>query len=327
MNHSQQATEVARLIWPITQQGKIIAQQFSRDHVHPAIAERVRRNTLAVWVIHEFLDALGIPTEPSTSDSWNPVMQLTEDVADLVVSGVGRLECRPVSVDIDHCLVPSEALTERIGYIAVALDEVVGEASLLGFVTEISPTHPQLILDRLQSMDDFPAHLHQIREVLVDQESAQEPSQLTRLSHWLEGHFESGWQSAEELLAQYLWTPAFRQGGAQTQREAPMQIKRAKQLDLGLKLGAEQVALVLEVEQESESFVNIGVRLYPLGGLAYLPEGLTVTILDEADTVCLTAQSRSVDNYLQLYFRGHPGEPFTAQVTLGDVHIVEHFII
>ncbi|NEQ51379.1 MAG: DUF1822 family protein [Leptolyngbya sp. SIO3F4] len=323
MNYSQQATEVASLIWPITQQGKIIAQQFSRDHIHPAIAERVRRNTLAVWVIHEFLDALGIPTELSTSDSWNPVMQLTEDVADLVVSGVGRLECRPVFVDGDNCPVPSEVLTERIGYIAVALDEVVGEASILGFVAEVPPTRPQLRLERLQSMDDFPAHLHQVRQIAV----SQEPSQLTRLSEWLEGYFESSWQSAEELLAQYLWTPAFRQTGTAVQGETPLQIKRAKQLDLGLKLGAEQVALVLEVEQESESFVNIGLRLYPLGGLTYLPEGLAVAILDEEDTVCLTAQARSIDNYLQLYFRGHPGEPFTARVNLGDVCIVEHFII
>lgn len=329
MNYSQQAA--TSLIWPITQQGKIIAQQFSRTHGHPVIAERVRRNTLAVWVMHEFLDALGIPTDLSTSDSWNPVIQLAEDVADLMVSGVGRLECRPVSGEAD-CSVPSEALLERIGYIAVALDEVAGEASILGFVAEVPPSRPQLRLERLHSMDDFPAHLHYMRQSSLNQE----PSQLTRLSQWIEGYFESGWQSAEELLAQYLWTPAFRQGSALAQQEAPVQVKRAKQLDLKFgNLGGEpeaqsetqQVALMLEVEQESESFMNIGVRLYPLGGSAHLPESLTVTILDEADTVCLTAQARSVDNYLQLYFRGHSGEPFTAQVTLGEVCIVEHFII
>lgn len=323
MNYAQQDTHTARLIWPITHQGKSIAQQFSSEHNHPDVAERVRRNTLAVWIIHEFLEALGISTDLSTSDSWNPVMQLVEDVADLVVPGVGRLECRPVAADTERYMLPREALAERIGYVVVELDEVAGEASLLGFVSEVLSTQPQLRLEQLQPMDEFPDHLHQLRQGTPSSHT----SSLTQLSQWLEGHFESGWRSAEELLAQYMWTPAFRQGGQSVQRDVPLAIKRAKQLDLGLKLGAEQVALVLEVNQEDESVVNVGVRLYPLGGPMYLPAGLTVTILDETDTVCLKAQARSVDNYLQLYFRGRPGEPFTAQVTLGEVHIVEHFVI
>ncbi|MEM9265841.1 MAG: DUF1822 family protein [Cyanobacteria bacterium P01_F01_bin.13] len=317
MNHSQQE---ATLIWPITQQGKTIAQQFAHGHAHPTIAERVRRNTLAVWVIHDFLDAIGISSDLSNSDSWNPALQLMEDVADLVIPGVGRLECRPIAAEED-CTVPPAVLTERIGYVAVALDEVAGEASLLGFVAEVPPTHPQLQLEQLQPMENFPDHLHHIRQEIPNPQ----PSELTRLSQWLEGYFESGWQSANDLLAQYLWTPAFRQGPQLPQ--PPIQIKRAKQLDLGLKLGTVQVALVLEVEQDNDSIVNVGVRIYPLGGPLYLPEGLVVTVLDETDTVCLTAQARSVDNYLQLYFRGRPGEPFKTQVTLGDVCVVENFII
>lgn len=323
MNYLQQDTNAATVIWPITRQGKTIAQQFSCNHAQPAIAERVRRNTLAVWVIHDFLEALGVPTDLSTSDSWNPALQLVEDVADLVIPELGKLECRPVCIDkIDEaCNLPLEVLSERIGYIAVALDEAASEAALLGFVSEIPPVQqPYLRLERLLPMADFPDHLHNLR-----QEAA--PSQLTRLSRWLEGQFESGWQSAEELLAQYFWTPAFRQGGQTMQQEAPLAIKRAKQLDLGLKLGTEQIALVLEVGQEMESVVNVGVRLYPLGGAMYLPEGLTITILDRTETVCLKAQARSIDNYLQLYFRGQPGEPFTTQVNLGDVQIAEHFVI
>lgn len=307
MHYSHPA--IARLIWPITQQGKDIAQRFAKEH-HAAIAERVRQNTLAVWVVHEFLAAVGIDTDLSTSDSWNPVLQLTEDVADLVVTGLGRLECRLVAED-NRWHIPAGA--ERIGYVAIALDEVGGEASLLGYL----PGTPSdsLSLDQLSAMDDFPAHLHHIRQSI-----AAEPS--IRLSQWLEGTFDRGWQAVDELLAAYLWTPAFRQGGPARPQETALKIKRAKPLDLG----SAQVALVLEVEQESE-FATIGVRLYPLGEPAYLPTGLTVKILDQADTVCLAAQARSVDNYLQLYFRGHPEEPFTAQVALGDAEVVEHFII
>lgn len=319
MTYSKSATDAAKLIWPITHQGKMIAQQFA--HGHPDIAERVRRNTLAVWVMHEFLAALGIPTDLATSDSWNPAMQLIEDVADLVVPGVGLLECRPVTPTAEDCLMPLEVLSERIGYVCVALDEVAGEASLLGFAAAVSPMQPRLGLDQLRSMDDFPVYLHQLSQ------GEQEPSQLTRLSRWLGGHFESGWQSVDDLLAQSLLTPAFRQGVQSEPLSAPISIQRAKSLDLGLKLGLDQVALVLEVEPENELVVNIGVRIYPLGGPLYLPEGLTVSILDGDNTVCLTAQARSMDNYLQLYFRGYPGEPFLAQVALGDERVVENFII
>lgn len=324
MSYLQQDTNVTMLTWPITQQGKRIAQEFAGDHTHPDVAERVRRNTLAVWVIHDFFVALGIPTDLSASDSWNPVIQAMEDVADLVVPGVGRLECRPVSTKADVYAVPGDVLgEERIGYIAVVLDERAGEAVLLGFLPEISPTQPQLKIRRLQPMEEFPHHLHQVRQTMP----APQTSQVTRLSQWLEGQVETGWQLAEELLAQYTWTPAFRQGAQAVPQEIPQQIKRAKQLDLGLKLGTEQVALVLDVGQDVEGFITVGVRLYPLGGQMYLPEGLSVKVLDDTDKVYLTAEARSVDNYLQLYFRGHAGEPFTIQVSLGEVSLVEHFTI
>lgn len=324
MSYLQQDTNVTLLTWPITQQGKQIAQQFAGDHSHPDIAERVRCNTLAVWVIHDFFVALGIPTDLSASDSWNPAMQAIEDVADLVVPGVGRLECRPVPVEADVCTVPGDALEERIGYIAVVLDEGAGEAALLGFAPQISHAQPQLRIAHLRPMEDFPGHLHQLRQEMITTAS----SQLTRLSQWLEGQFETGWQLAEDLLVQYMWTPAFRQGGQTAQRETPRQVvKRAKQLDLGLKLGTEQVALVIEVGQDSEAFITVGVRLYPMGEQMYLPEGLAVKILDETGKVYLTAQARNLDNYLQLYFRGHSGEPFSIQVDLEDISLVEDFMI
>lgn len=316
MSYSQSNTAV--LNWPITQQGKKIARQFAQHHSHSAIAERVRCNTLAVWVMHDFLNALGIATDLATSDSWNPVIQLTEDVADLVVPDVGRLECRPMLTSTST--VPSEVLTEgRIGYVAVALNEVAEEAALLGFTAEISPTQPQLKLDQLRAMDDFPYHLQQIRQQVTDQEL----SRLTRLSQWLEGHFDHGWQAAEDLLAQYLLVPAFRRRVSVSQHQ--LSIKRAKPFNLGL--GTEKIALLLEVEQSEATVVDIAMGLYPLEEDIYLPEGLNVRVLDEKNTVCLTAQARSMDDYLRLYFRGYPGEPFRIEIALGDVCIEEYFIL
>ena len=212
-------------------------------------------------------------------------------------------------------------IEERIGYVAVVLDEIAEEASFLGFVAKVSATQPQLRLDQLMSMDDFPYHLQQVRQGPTVRES----SQLTCLSQWLEGHFENGWQVAEDLLAQYLLMPAFRQR-VQTSQQLPS-IKRAKQLDLGLNVGTEKIVLLLEVEQPGAAVVDIAMRLYPLGETLYLPEGIDVRVIDEKNTVCLTAQTRSIDDYLQLYFRGYPGELFKVKINLREVCIEEHFII
>ncbi len=312
-------SNTAILTWPITQQGKKIAQQFAGHHRHDPLAERVRRNTLAVWVLHDFLNALGIPTDLANSDSWNPAIQLTEDVADLVIPGVGRLECRPMLSSITA--VPSAVLIEeRIGYVAVALDEIAAEAAFLGFVAKISLTQPQLKLGQLRSMNDLPYHLQQVRQG----QTVQKSSQLTRLSQWLEGHFENGWMAAENLLAQYLLVPAFRQRVQPSQQQL---IKRAKQLDLGLNIGSAKIVLLLEVEQADTAILDIAMRLYPLGETPYLPEGIDVRVIDESNTVCLTAQTRSMDDYIQLHFRGYSGEPFKVQIILGEVCMEEHFII
>lgn len=317
MSYLQANINTDTLIWPITQQGKNIVQQFTQQHTHSSITERVKHNTLAVWVMHDFLNALGVPTDLATSDSWNPAIQLTEDVADLMLPNMGRLECRPV-FSSDN-MVPLEALADRIGYVAIALNEVASEASILGFVAKVSLTKPQLVLEQLRSMEEFPCYLQQI----IQETAFRKTSHLTRLSQWLERHFDNSWQSVDDLLAQYRWTPAFRQGRQPAQQELPTPIKRAKQLDISL---TKQVAMVLEVGEYGAT-VNMAMRLYPLGDASHLPEGLKVTILDEANTVCLAAQSRSIDDYLQLHFRGRPGEPFTIQVAFEEVCIAENFVI
>ena len=39
------------------------------------------------------------------------------------------------------------------------------------------------------------------------------------------------------------------------------------------------------------------------------------------------ARSGKADNWIQLEFRGEPGERFSVKVALGDASIVEHFVI
>ena len=189
---------------PLTRQAVQTARQFSCEQPNPEKAEQVYLNTLAVWVANDYLQLMAIPTQLQDSDSWNPIVRLCADVADLSLPGLGRLECRPLvcghegrwasdpSNRPSQLTVPPEVQTDRLGYLAIAIDESRLMATLLGFTpTLVAGT---ISLDRLQSLDAFLAHL----DALAHAQVVREPVPLSR---WLQGAFSDGWQDIDSMLA------------------------------------------------------------------------------------------------------------------------------
>ncbi|MEM7796834.1 MAG: DUF1822 family protein [Cyanobacteria bacterium P01_C01_bin.118] len=133
------------------------AQRFAQRH--PSFAERIYRNTLAVGVVDQYLSLLGIKTDLAEGDSWNPVMQMVNDVADLYLPDYGRIECRVVDTDTTECYVPADVSCDRIAYIVINLKLTSDkpEAALLGFVTEV--TDEWIQLDSLLSLSELPQYL------------------------------------------------------------------------------------------------------------------------------------------------------------------------
>lgn len=194
-------TTTQSLSMPITQKAIHLAWQFACEHQHPQKVEQIYLNTLAVLVVADYLKILDIETDLTQCDSWNPVIRLFENVADLYIKGLGKIECRPIRAEHkqgendnesfatnlpEMCRVPTETREERLGYIVVEIDEDEKEARLLGF----SPTadSDELILSDLHSLDDFLIHLEKIYECKVD------------LRQWLENIFTSDWESVESIF-------------------------------------------------------------------------------------------------------------------------------
>ncbi|MEG4353023.1 DUF1822 family protein [Microcoleus sp. LAD1_D5] len=186
---------------PITQKAIGSARQFASEQRHPHKKEQVYLNTLAVLAVRDYLILLGIETDLTNCDSWNPVVRLLENVADLYIKNLGKIECRPLinlpkpgknnritsPQNLSHtCHVPPEAREERIGYLVVEIEEDEKEAKLLGF----SPTAGtgELVLSELHSLDDFLLHLEHISESQVN------------LRQWLENVFTSDWESVESIF-------------------------------------------------------------------------------------------------------------------------------
>ncbi|NEP47182.1 MAG: DUF1822 family protein, partial [Okeania sp. SIO2H7] len=73
----------------ITEEDRKIAQGFANQQSNPIKADQVYRNTLAVSVMRNYLRILGIPTTLNHCDSWNSMMRMVLNTADLEIVGRG----------------------------------------------------------------------------------------------------------------------------------------------------------------------------------------------------------------------------------------------
>lgn len=292
-----------------------LAEQFRRQQTNPQKAKQVYLNTLAVSAVKFYLRCLEIETDWEASQSWNPVMQALMDVADLNVLGLGKLECRPVLSEIQVVRIPPEVWSDRIGYVAVQLDQSLREATLLGFTKTAG--NGELPLNQLRSLEDLLEHLSHIRQPV--------PVEIrVNLSQWFQNLFEAGWQSLEALLGSDQDNLAL---GLRSTPQLNDSVKGTKLVDLGLQLGSQSVALLVTIAPEVDQKVGIVVQLHPTGE-DYLPPNVSLILRSESGVTLQEVQSRSQDNYIQLKrFRGLPGECFNIQVAFGDVSVTEIFVI
>ncbi|MBE9001800.1 MULTISPECIES: DUF1822 family protein [unclassified Nostoc] len=322
MNNSTYQLDDFALTLPIPQLARITAQEFANQQPNSEKAEQVRLNTLAVWVVNDYLEMMDIPTNLQASDSWNPIMRLCGNVADLELPSVGRLECRPVHQHQQICSIPPETWEERVGYLVVQFDELLQEARLLGFIASV--TTETLPLKQLQPLEAFIDHLGELRQSPV--------SSLVNLSQWFTGIFEAGWQTIESLWNLPELRPVYAFRSTETLElnalNQPESItKRAKLIDLGIQILNQPVMLIVEISPEKDQQTSIHLQLHATGNQIYLPPGVHLTVLDSSGAVFLDAQSRKSDNYIQLQFRGEPTEQFSVRVAINDTSITEHFRI
>lgn len=176
------------------------AHKFASQQSTPEKVKQVYTNTLAVYAVRHFLQWLGIETDLSAGDSWHSVIRCFNDVADLVIPNLGKLECRPVLPGQTAISIPPEVTEDRIAYIAVQFQEQLNEVQLLGFYPAIDPQLPPetIEISRLQPIEtliDYIDRLEsaqfflqsdeevaiQVRERLVDQSISEIATQLERI--------------------------------------------------------------------------------------------------------------------------------------------------
>lgn len=289
---------------PLNLEAHSRAEQFRRYHSNDK-AKQVYLNTLAVYAVNVYLQCQGIETDLEQSTSNDPVMQLLIDTADLVVKNRGKLECRPVLQNAKFVAIPAEVWSERIGYVAVQLNESLREATLLGFFEKVARS--ELPLSQLRSLQELPGYLNKIKPVV-------------NLSQWFEDIFEVGWQAVEALLGTQPTELAFGFRGA-----PQADVRRCKRIELATPERA--VALIVSLTGESEQDINISVEVQPANGQTYLPSNLQLIVLNENGEAVMDVQAGGDNKTIQLEFGGESEDRFSVKVVLGDVSMTENFII
>jgi len=311
------------LVLPLTDEDHAIARQLAARQPTAQKATQVRLNVLAVSAVNTYLQMMEISTDLAASESRSPFLSLCGDVADLVVTNIGQLECRPVVTNAQTCHIPAEVWDDRIGYVAVQIDEALEEAALVGFIPTVEAE--AVPLHQFQPLGALLRRLHNLRgsEVPPARESS------VRLSQWVQGVFETGWQTVEELLGepQIRFAAAFRRG------DRP---ERGKLIHLTTPQGERLVILIvnqaLAIESEGEpnsdpQNVEIELKVISADQQSLLPAGLQLTLLDESGSVLRETEARSEDDYLRLEVDGHSDERFSVRVMLAGSSMTEHFVI
>jgi hypothetical protein len=299
------------LTLPLTSQAIEFARQFAQEQPTPGQQERVRLNTLAVCTANSYLEMMGFETNLQGGDSWNPIARMCADVADLEVTNIGKLECRPVKAGDTQCAIPAEVWIDRIGYMFVEIDLVDREATIHGFVPQAKAI---ITLEELRSPEEFIDHLHHLMA-----------APIVKLHEWmqgLEGAIAAGWRFLEPLESLFATSEyAFRSAGYSNG------IRGGKVIDLGIQLQGYPIALILELSPvESEERTKIYLRVCPTNQTYLLPN-IQLIVRDELQQIFLEAQSRTADNLIQLEFTGTLGEKFEVIVKRGDAEVTEKFTI
>lgn len=290
---------------PITQAALRMAQQFASQQPTQEKKEQVYLNTLAVCVVNDYMEIMDIPTDLRASDSWNPAMRLYANVADLKLTQLGHLECRPIRSG-SMSYIPPEVPSDRIGVVVIEIDTELQEATLLGFTKTVKTG--SLSINQLQSVDDLLEHIDHLERNVGE----------VNLNQWLQNIFEAGWQSVEEILAPKAPVIAFRYRNGVT---------RAKLVDLGIHLPGQSVALVVTLTPSSSVEIQIRLQVHPTGEQAYLPDNLTVKVLDEEGAAVMEAHAKTANTHITLEFSAKLKERFSVRLELGDTNITENFVV
>jgi Protein of unknown function (DUF1822) len=203
-------------------------------------------------------------------------------------------------------------------------------------IPSIEPTQADNLLKRIAQSDrprleiPFPLWMSCIqqphwRQQLSDlRRGIETVSPVTHLTQWIQNHFESGWQTIENLLTNEL-------GNASTldfalRKSSPLEtaaIRRAKVLRFSEQL----LLLLVSIEPQDSQQMEIRIQIRSGDETSILPLGLILRLQSASGEIIQRVQARDTDLAIQLQrFRCPINTPFVVHLRCNEQTIEEQFM-
>ncbi|PAX54585.1 DUF1822 family protein [Brunnivagina elsteri] len=309
-NHEQTSFSI-----PLSIEAHAKANQRRQGISNSENGKKAYLNTLAVYAVNYYLDCMGFETKVSNADNSNPWMLSLIDLADLEVTNIGKIECRPVLPDAEYLEIPTEVRADRVAYVAVQFNQSLKEATILGFTTQ---TLAKVPLSQLQSVDN-----------LLDYLTAKEQTAKVNIREWMKGVITEGWLNVEEIFNPRELTLRFARN---------FSITKGKKIDIGLQLNGASVALIvklnpknkeiIDVKNQNQDEIDIIVQVQPdLEKSVCLPPGLKLAVIDEDGKQVDAVTSRQNDNWVEIELSAKLNEEFCVEIILGESKVTQEFVV
>ncbi|MGF1492602.1 MAG: DUF1822 family protein [Microcoleaceae cyanobacterium] len=310
----------------------VFAERFALEQANPQKGQQVYLNTLAIYAVHSYLKWLGIRTNLEQADSWHSGLRAMFNIADLVLPGVGKLECCPVMTEDETVTIPTAITADRIGYVAVEFGQDLNQVQLLGFFpvskdAQFSQSIPRQVLRPLDELIETIAW----HERWVDLWNKLKGWELPQALILIQGNHSSLLASMEPMPTRTKVTRS---------AEFERTITRGKLIALDSKVSSTELAspesassldsqqkllLMVSVIDCSPEEVDISLRVHSYGEIQHLPSGLQIVVVDESGTPQMKAEVKEADDWIQLEFSCKSKEKFNLQVCLENQTITEEF--
>ncbi|MCU0549305.1 MAG: DUF1822 family protein [Leptolyngbya sp. Prado105] len=288
------------------------AEQMAQS-APPLKQAMIYHNALAIFAVHHYLSCLGFEPDLQATEFQDPLQRYLLNSADVLLPGIGAIECCPVLPHQSQVRIPAETWGDRLVYIAVEIDLTTHQATLLGFVDRINPNTEDIPLTALRGVDQLLDVLHTAKPIHIS------------LQHWWSEQFGSGWAALKELFSPIPALNAYRSSErlalAQQMREflEPQFVDRVGGYQV-IELSSESsIVLVLQAKTSSDPEFELSIEAMPGLNQTYLPDQLKLAILDPDRVELLMARTQHKNRHLQLEFAGSTGDSVIVELSLDTV--------
>jgi hypothetical protein len=148
--------------WAIDQKTYNLAFAFASKQANLEIGQQVFYNLLAVGAVNALLGWMEFETILDKNESWNRAIQGVLDVADLVLPGIGKIECCRISEE--ETAISLSVQDDRIAYIFVQIPDSLDKVKLLGFfpAADLHGNTVEFSVADLQPFDNLSDYLERI---------------------------------------------------------------------------------------------------------------------------------------------------------------------